>query len=310
MIVKDLDPFNSSDRLRRAGRAAEEQVAFYLKRAFESCADARVFNGLRLTKGDDAAQLDHLILHRTGVIVIESKSVTSEVVVNLQGEWARRWNGRLQGMPSPVEQARRQGRFLKLYLQDHVDELLDRVFGVLQKQVGSMSLDLLVAISDGGLIQRAPGEKLDEVCKADQLAGKAREIIDRRRRAASVFSLSMEGGYWFTDRELTRITAFLRAQHRPLQEPDSPPAPSVTPTPGAAELACRACGGADLEVLWGKFGYYLKCRTCRGNTPIKLTCSKCGGRCKVRKEGLRFLAECEACATSELFHVNPAATPA
>ena len=78
---------------------------------------------------------------------------------------------------------------------------------------------------------------------------------------------------------------------------------------GPGRRACRACGGVDLEVLWGKFGYYLKCRTCHGNTPIKLICSKCGLRRKVRKEGLKFLAECAACATCEVFHVNPAAAP-
>lgn len=35
MILKELDPFSSADVLEKAGRQAEEQMAFYLRRAFK-----------------------------------------------------------------------------------------------------------------------------------------------------------------------------------------------------------------------------------------------------------------------------------
>jgi hypothetical protein len=86
MIAKELDPFASDDALARAGRAAEEQLAFYLRRAFAKDQDFIVFNGLRLGHNGDFAQIDHLVAHPYGVIVIESKSVTTEVRVNEHGE--------------------------------------------------------------------------------------------------------------------------------------------------------------------------------------------------------------------------------
>ena len=85
MILKELEPFQSTDKLARAGRAAEEQMAFYLRRKFATSPDVRVFNNIRLEKNGDAAQIDHLVLYKHGVIIIESKSVTSEVKINAQG---------------------------------------------------------------------------------------------------------------------------------------------------------------------------------------------------------------------------------
>ena len=69
MIVKDLDPFSGSSKTHVAGRRAEEQMAFYLKRAFEQDDKVRVFNNVRLETGDDAAQIDHLVLHSHGFVL-------------------------------------------------------------------------------------------------------------------------------------------------------------------------------------------------------------------------------------------------
>ncbi|MDQ2732228.1 MAG: NERD domain-containing protein [Armatimonadota bacterium] len=100
MIIKELDPFTSEDPLLKAGRTAEEQMAFYLRRAFGDDPYILVFNSLRLEADGDAAQIDHLILHRHGMIIIESKSVTSRVQINNRGEWIR-WHDRVpRGMAS------------------------------------------------------------------------------------------------------------------------------------------------------------------------------------------------------------------
>ena len=116
MIVKELDPLKSNDKFEQAGHYAESQLAFYLKREFEYDLQIFVFNHLRLKKAGDACQIDHLVLHPYGMIIIESKSVTTRVEVNELGEWKRWFNTAWQGMPSPVLQAQRQGKFLKDYL--------------------------------------------------------------------------------------------------------------------------------------------------------------------------------------------------
>ncbi len=109
MIVKELDaPAAQDDAMVRAGRAAEEQLAFYLRRAFADNVTTRVLNGLRVAHADEIAQIDHLVLHPYGLVAVESKSVTTTVRVNARGEWTRWYNGGPRGMPSPVLQAQRQ----------------------------------------------------------------------------------------------------------------------------------------------------------------------------------------------------------
>jgi len=68
--------------------------------------------------------------------------------------------------------------------------------------------------------------------------------------------------------------------------------------------SCRACQSNNIAVEYGRYGYYLKCADCDGNTPIKLVCSGCGGKARVRKSDLQFFADCEGCEKSDLFHVN------
>lgn len=324
MILKELETFHSTDKLARAGRAAEEQMAFYLRREFATNPAVRVFNNIRLEKNDDAAQIDHLVLYKHGVIIVESKSVTSEVKINAQGEWSRLWGGHHVGMPSPVLQAQRQGQFLVRYLQDHAPELLDKVLIVIQKNFGSLKVDTLVAISDQGLIQRAKNVHAEEVCKADQVTIKIKSILEHMRQANSLVgnmrSMS-EGGYVLSEKELVRIIAFLNARHRPLSSLQ--PQPSLVEPAGHLErlalevttsevglkkvYTCRACLSENLGVAFGKYGYYFKCRSCSSNTAIQETCPNCQSKPKIRKSGLNHFLDCPNCLSSQLFFTNPSA---
>ena len=71
-------------------------------------------------------------------------------------------------------------------------------------------------------------------------------------------------------------------------------------------MKCRACGSEKLTVQYGKYGYFFKCASCDGNTPIKLGCGVDGHKERLRKEGNKFYRECTDCKTSSLFFQNPA----
>jgi hypothetical protein len=68
---------------------------------------------------------------------------------------------------------------------------------------------------------------------------------------------------------------------------------------------CKACSKTSGDILYGKYGYYLKCAACEANTSIKFTCQP-GHNPRLRKDGLVFYRECAECGSSDVFHRNGA----
>jgi|SRR5579859_3211868 len=328
MICKERDKGEhpAHDKFSEAGAKAEEQMAFYLKRAFHNDTEVWVFNDLRYETDDgDAAQVDHLVLHRSGFVLIESKSVTSRVRIHQNGEWERLWNNHWQGMPSPIKQVERQLEFLRTALQAYREKLLGKlIFGHMQMGFRNVPFEILVAISDSGSIDRK-GE-FSQVTKADLVADRVREIIKRHKKARGLLNLNLksnDGLFNFKDVEIEAIRHWLTEYHcppakanapveqeSPLSQPQAaiqPPAGPAVPvaqdvrsmTPQATGLGiCQKCDAQRL-ILWGKFGYYWKCPNCQTNMPIKEYCPNCKIKMKLRKDKKRFFKYCEACRSPE-----------
>ncbi|GHG01158.1 hypothetical protein GCM10017783_11720 [Deinococcus piscis] len=304
-------------------------MAFYLRRAFGETAEVLVFHDLRLCYGGEHAQLDHLIFHRAGLIVIESKSVTSAVKINAREEWARQWEGAWSGMPSPLLQARRQGKVLHQLLEANAGVLRSRLaFGLLQGGFGALPVDVLVAISDDGLIhyERELPHIAAQVKKADQIPDRARELMAHHRRLASVFHLgreSLDKGLMLPEADFERTRDFLLAHDAENLRADltgasskqtaassTLPVARVQPTTlhvsgkQTRPPQCSKCGSKRLSILY-KHSYYFKCGDCGGNTALRRTCPQCGALLKTRKQGQRFYGDCPGCTTSEHFFTNP-----
>lgn len=313
MIAKELDPVTVADKRRAAGHAAEAQLAFYLRRAFADTPDLHVFNGLRFEFPGDAAQFDHLILHPRGLIVVESKSVHTRVKINERGEWLRLYKGHYQGMPSAKLQAERQVLFLRRYLEPHSAQLLDTSHG---KRTGlsSMPVDLLVAVSDGAVIDRPEGEAHDYLVKAEAVPERIKKLVRSRRPAGGFLGL-FKGGFVLSPAEMAGLGSFFEGRHRPLAQvsptlaPASPiTAPTATPAEPLRALGthhCKHCGGTKLEIRSGRYGYFFKCSGCGKNTAIFKSCGVCGEKERVRKQERDFYAECATCGHSESFFINP-----
>lgn len=312
MIAKELDSVTVAGKRRAAGHAAEAQLAFYLRRAFANTPDLHVFNGLRFESHGDAAQLDHVILQPYGLIIVESKSVHAKVKINERGEWLRLYKGHYQGMPSAKLQAERQVLFLRRYLDPHAAQLLDASRGK-HTSLSSMAIDLLVAVSDGAVIDRPKGEPHDYLVKAEAVPERISALTKARRPTKGFFGLS-KGGFTLSSAEMAGLGSFFKSRHRPLaqvspmSEPISPIA-SVTATqavqaPEPITYHCKHCGGTKLEVRSGRYGYFFGCLDCGKNTAISKSCGVCGEKERVRKQGREFYAECATCSRSESFFVN------
>ena len=347
MIAKEHNARPTNDRFQRAGDEAEKQMAFYLKRAFGDDPEVHIFHNLRLEAGEEVSQLDHLVLHRNGAIIVESKSVTSSVRINERDEWTREWNGRWTGMPSPVLQARRQADLLRKILRARREELLSKaIFGLVQRGYGMFVFDVVVAIRDQGVIQHRGA--LPDVRKADQVPQRVCELMQEQAALASPTSRdprSKEWGMTLKPEEMTRTVAFLRAAHRersaaaastPASTPAAPPVqthgrhvvpgrpegvqddepylavgpinpqPVLSSSAAPTSFTCQKCASTQLEVTYGKYGYYFKCGACDGNTRIELKCPGCSGKLRTRKSGREFFAECVPCNYSKLYFTNSA----
>jgi hypothetical protein len=241
-------------------------------------------------------------------------------------------------------QAQRQGKFLKEYLEEHVESLLNKMLFGRQSHFTKMPIDILVAISDSGIINRPQNNKLENVAKADQIAENVKAIISVYRKKNSL--LSLEISYEFNADEVIRIRDFLMSHHRPPKSKSTTPKtvslpkqnvlsndseqkseqrnvvkpinvsnkPIVKPVikpiknaeqPEAKDLRHQCSQCQSFNMsILYVHSYYFKCNDCGKNTSIKNTCSSCSEKTKIRKNGLQFFVECERCESSKLFHTN------
>ena len=357
MIVK---PYNQStthqDRRQRAGADAESQMAHYLHRGFKDDPDVYVLHGLRIEDpgqpeqdgSTGVCQIDHLIVHRWGMFIVESKSVKEEVQVRPDGsggdEWSRVYGNKKTGIPSPIQQARRQSEFLRAFLQRHRKELVGRmpiglrtiskaVNGTDQRGFMRAPMQLVIAVSDGGRITRLGGWEEPRkpfrvfVAKADSVPDKIAQELKQHRAGARLLTLNPmeEYGLWNMEAgEAETVAGFLAARHAerssvlrahsrqaPVNRSQNHSKPDPARPESVGDVVCKHCGATDLTARWGKFGYYWRCRACGKNTKVPVECSACGAQrqrdnqiVRIRKEGTRYFRECEACETSELVWIE------
>ncbi|MCY4004903.1 MAG: nuclease-related domain-containing protein [Rhodospirillales bacterium] len=337
MIVKPYEngPV-SRDARAKAGVEAERQMAHYLHRRFKDAPDVFVLHGLRIEDGaqpeqdgsSGVCQVDHLILHRWGMFIVETKSVTEEVRVRPDGsggdEWTRVYRGREQGMRSPIRQAKMQSELLRSFLQRHREELVGRhAFGLRniarigngtdQRGFRHAPMQLVIAISDKGRIQRHDGWREPRqpfrafVTKADLVPDKIGDELERHRRGARVLDIrqTSEYGLWYMELpEVRTVADFLAERHtlpqgapvaasKPLGSRRRKDRSGVDATGAAseAEAACKECGATDLTARWGRYGYHWSCNACGANTKIPVACSKCGGP--------EYFRDCKVCGATE-----------
>jgi hypothetical protein len=160
------------------------------------------------------------------------------------------------------------------------------------------------------LVERHAPIKMDHAARLGLSA--LRADVDAREAAAESLSASEPQA---ETRSLIVTVSGLRNPSRKVAAPrlvdPSPavveaPAPVISlvgPAAAPAAPKCKACGGMDLSIYSGKFGYHWKCG-CGGNTKIELP-----GKGRLRKQGATFHFAPES-GEETVFHVNAAKAPA
>lgn len=303
-------------RYMRAGIKGEQESAYFID--FENAASTNrvVLHDLRFEVNGRIAQIDHLMINRLlDVYVFETKHFNTGIKITEEGEFLR-WNDykkTFEGMPSPLEQNERHITVLK-----DVFERID-----MPSRLGirlSPTFHTLVLIAPNARIDRPKNFDTSRVIKADSLSKTLRKDIDDTGMLGA-FSLAKV----VTLETIENIGRQLFMKHRPIKtdysakfglntvqkivDKDQLISPPIKPQPkqedpGNETKKCRACGSQKLTVQYGKYGYFFKCASCDGNTPIKLGCGVNGHKERLRKEGNNFFRECSLCKTSSLFFQN------
>lgn len=307
MTLKDIDKRKKLTFFEKSGQKAEKQMAFYLDIEFKDIEDIVIINDLRIESNGDVAQIDHLIIHRFGFIIIESKSVTTKVSINEFGEWSRTYNGKIKGMSSPTNQAQRQLDFIKRFLVKK-NNLFFGERKILKTSITEFKFDFFVAISDDGIIQRSKKIKIPEVLKADQVSSKVAKLIASYKVGfLDVFIKNKDVNYSFKDERFFKIIKFLYDSHKPkinkfLKEVTTKKEPTINLGTFGSKY-CK-CGSENIKICYGKYSYHFKCSDCKGNTAIKLKCNYLSCKPRIRKQGLNYYKDCESCNMSILYFKN------
>jgi len=218
VILKEKEFQNLSDPRWKAGEEAEKQMAFYLQRAFRKRSDCFVINDLRIAHDGESAQIDHLIVSPYGLVIIESKSCHSTIIVDEFNRWARTFNDKPEGMQSPVLQAEEQKRVLKELLQSNTERLLGKMLmGSVQKGFGYCPFFVYVSISDTGIIEQRT--EVPELHKADEVTKAITDKLDDLKKKSDLLSprfwLTSEVGWRMKLEEAKAVAEFLVTQHQP-----------------------------------------------------------------------------------------------
>ncbi|MCP3128545.1 nuclease-related domain-containing protein [Shewanella sp. KJ2020] len=325
MILKTKSPLNTQTPQAIAGQKQEQDVAFYLRRAFKDHPEVLVINDFRFTFNGETAQIDHLIIYPYGFVLIESKSIKGHVDVNQHGEWTRSHGNHWFGMPSPIKQVELQQSLLKEMLKQHRSEILGKLLGIRQQGFGMRCWDHLCAISSDAVINRntMPTAISEQLVKTEFLVDKLEKIMNLKSKFMRIINVS-DTRPDFNQQELNSIANFLIERHiDPYQATtEIPPAqsqqikepvasfdvnkvaevknqPIAQPTTNSI-LRCKHCGeSTNYTPMYGKFGYYIKCNQCTKNTPTKQACPECNSKnIKIQKRSQNYTLTCQDCSHS------------
>jgi len=242
--------------LLRKGIQGERDSAHYLDNYFKDGKNHVLLHDLRFVVDDEVAQIDHLIINRSGgIYLLETKNYACNLAINEHGEFTAEYGERRFGVESPIEQSRRHERVLC--------KLLERleIGGRTQKRPEFYHV---VMLHPKAIIQRPDAKVFDasNVIKADAFPSWHQQFVDK-------LGVGTILGSMLNMRSLDTIKEWgekLKRQHRPAdllalppfmqpQAIPSRPAPfvAVAPVPRqviqpraavATQPVCAHCGAA------------------------------------------------------------------
>ena len=104
-----------------------------------------ILSDLFLHLGEDEAWVDHLLIHRYGFTLIESRTLCVPCTRTFEGRWLQRREEGLCEVSSPVERVKQNAHVVLGLLRDQQEHLLEGDRG--HNVIGKLSVDIYVSIA-------------------------------------------------------------------------------------------------------------------------------------------------------------------
>ncbi len=304
------------------GYKAEKENAYYLDFGFKDNKHNILLHDIRIEHNGQVAQIDHIIINRFGIEVLESKSFSGILSIKGDGSLDVKYGQKVKTFPNPIEQNNRHIELLKKFLKENMKLSSNhKLFGI--------PITSMVLINPKTTITN---HKLpNSFSRADSFRTQRIKNIDKMGTIEVFKSL---GGV-MSFKRVEEIANFLIKSHKPkkfdyakkypMKQENKVPNNSKANKPIQAHIKesvlnnpniiqnskntalCSKCKSPNIEIRYGKYGYYFKCLFCKGNTAISLKCTNKNCKPKLKKRKLNFYQVCEVCKKDELFFTNPPA---
>ena len=295
----------------KAGISGENASSFYINDYFGKSTNCYIIHDLRIEHQGRVAQIDHLLLNRLlQVYVIETKKVHAGIKITDNGEFLRwdNYNKSYIGMESPIAQNERHIDILKSVFNDKID-----VPSKLGIQL-TPTFHSRILVSPAARIDRPKKFDTSTVIKADAFCKSYDNDLDYSGffNAVSTLAKIISGEEVFhMGKQLLRMHKPHKTNYAAKFSIDKQAIASANNDHIAKQervtynkFICSKCKGSNLNIDYGRYGYYFKCKDCEGNTAIKTSCHLENHTSRLRKDGIRFYLDCTECKTSTLFFEN------
>ena len=258
------------------GYKAEKDNAYYLDFSFKDNPRNILLHDIRIEHNGKIAQIDHIIINRLGIEILESKSFSGKLTIKDDGSLNVEYRNNVNTFPNPIEQNRRHEKILEEFLKENMELPKNlKLFGI--------------PISSTVLINPKTTITNDKLPKGFLRADSFKTDWDSRVDKIGAITLFKTIGKAISLDRAKDIANFLIKHHSPKSYNYSKKYPIKKEEEIVSKekekiiknklkkesktSLCSKCQSDNIEIRYGKYGYYFKCLNCNGNTAIKLTCS-------------------------------------
>ena len=113
------------------GYYAEKDNAYYLDFAFKDNPHNILMHDIRIEYKGKVVQIDHIIINRFGIEILESKSFTGTLTIKLDGSLNVEYGKKTKTFPNPIEQNNRHTKVLSDFIETHMELASNhKLFGI------------------------------------------------------------------------------------------------------------------------------------------------------------------------------------